>query len=44
MKKANKYRFYVIITALAVLSVVSLIRPEAAEYVARAFLLLLGAP
>lgn len=43
MPKKHKYRYAVLAVALAVLSVVSVISPEAAENVARAFILLWGA-
>lgn len=43
MLKKHKYRFAVLLSALIVLAVVSVIKPEAAEDVARAFILLGGA-
>ena len=43
MLKKIKYRCWLFIAAIFILSVVSLIRPDAAENVARAFLLLWGA-
>ena len=42
MSFVRKYRYVLLITATAVLAVVSVVKPEAAEIVARAFLLLWG--
>lgn len=43
MLKKHKYRYAVLLLALIVLSVVSVSKPEAAENVARAFVLLCAA-
>ena len=42
MSKKIRYRYWLFAVAIFILSIVSLIKPEAAENVARAFLLLLG--
>lgn len=38
----KKHRYIIILVALIIVSIVSIIKPEATEYVARAFLLLWG--
>ena len=43
MPKKHGYRYAVLAVALFILSIVSVIKPEAAENVARAFVLLWGA-
>ena len=43
MLKKTKYRCWLFVGAIFILSIVSLTNPDAAENVARAFLLLLGA-
>lgn len=43
MRHKPKYRYWGLLLALAVLAVTSIISPDAAENVARAFVLLLGA-
>lgn len=42
MKKILKYKFSFIAVALIVLAIVALIKPEAAEMVARAFMLIIA--
>ena len=43
MSKKIRYRYWLFATAVFILSIVAIINPEAAENVARAFLLLWGA-
>ena len=43
MLKKRKYKYIGALAALGVLAVVSVLKPEAAESVARAFVLLFGA-
>lgn len=42
MKKINKYKLHLLALAAAVLAVVSILKPEYAESVARAFMLFLA--
>lgn len=42
MAKLKKYKLYLLLLAASVVAIIALIKPESAENVARAFILLLG--